>query len=277
MSVLAELDQIIKILEADLPANLNSPQSQRLVSQLEKKLSKYFDHLADAFPYQKIDKIYTKHVKESAGSEAEDILEPILRTFSHELTIALSDSIAQAWLQGSVEMVTWGKTKAGIPIAYEGPPIDEAVQYAKTYMSKVKLVDGLNATSKKELAKVISDGIKNKRGIPGIKSDIRHKFDWMARGAKSEIPGRTLASRAEMIARTETNNALSQAQLQKMQDMDITGKEWITAGDDRVSEACLQNEADGAIPRDQSFSSGAMAPPEHPNCRCSLAPVMLKK
>ena len=219
----------------------------------------------------------TSTIKESAGSEAENIIDPILRAFEVELTSALADSIAQAYLQGSVEMMTWGKTKAGIPIAYEGPPIDEAVQYAKTYMSKVKLVDGLNETSRKQLSKIISDGIKNKRGIPGIKSDIRHKFDWMARGAKSEIPGRTLASRAEMIARTETNNALSQAQLQKMQDMDITGKEWITAGDDRVSDACLQNEADGAIPRDQSFSSGAMAPPEHVNCRCSLAPVMLKK
>jgi len=277
MTVIQELTEIIDLLEAGMPADINSPQSQKLEGALRIKLSKYFRALATAYPYSSIDKVYTRNVKESAESEADDVIEPLLRFFTKDLSKVLIDSATTAYIQGAVEMMTYGTTKMGIPIQFEGPPIDEAIAYAKSHISKAKLVDGLNETTRKQISKVISDGIKNKRGIPGIKSDIRHKFDWMARGAKSEIKGRTLASRAEMIARTETSNALSQAQLDKMREMEITGKEWLTAGDDRVSEPCMGNEADGAIPREQSFSSGVMAPPQHPNCRCSLAPVMLKK
>ena len=96
----------------------------------------------------------------------------------------------------------------------------------------------------------------------------------MARGAPSEIKGQTLASRAQMIARTETNDALSQASMDKMRDMGIDGKEWLT-GD--PCEICAANEADGVIPREQAFSSGHVRPPAHPNCNCSLAPAIIKK
>ena len=83
--------------------------------------------------------------------------------------------------------------------------------------------------------------------------------------------------RSQMIARTETASALSQASLDTMEDMGIGGKEWITVGDGDVSPECLGNEAQGVIPVKQAFSSGAMSPPEHPNCRCALAPAKLKK
>ena len=205
------------------------------------------------------------------------MIDALLRFFSKDLTVIISDNIVKIYLQGSAEMITWGKTKGGIPIQYEGPPIDEAIAYAKNHITKAKLVDGINEETRRQISKIVSDGIKNKRGIPGIKSDIRHKLDWMSRGAPSDIKGLSLASRAEMIARTETNTALSQASLDRMHDMGVSGKEWITIGDDRVSDDCMMNESDGPIPVDQAFSSGVMSPPQHPNCRCSLAPVMLKK
>ena len=83
--------------------------------------------------------------------------------------------------------------------------------------------------------------------------------------------------RSELVARTETANALSQASLDSMADMGIDGKEWVTAGDDEVSEECQGNEAEGVIPVGQTFSGGVDAPPQHPDCRCSLAPARLRK
>ena len=172
-------------------------------------------------------------------------------------------------------MVTWGKTNAGVPISFEGPPPSKAIAWAKQHISKVKLVDGITDETRKQLSKVIADGIKNKRGIPGITSDIRHKLNWMARGAPSDIKGITLRSRAEMIARTETANALSEASLDTMKDMGIDGKEWVTVGDADVSDECMYNEGQGVIPVGNTFSGGTSAPPQHPDCRCALAPARL--
>jgi len=211
------------------------------------------------------------------NKDIDNILNPLLASFDETITATLEGQLTEVYVSGQAEMISWGKTKAGIPIAYEGPPISKAIDWAKAHVSKAKLVDGLNAETRKQLSQVISDGIKNKRGIPGIKSDIRHKFGWMARGAPSDIKGLTLASRAELIARTETANALSQASLNTMQDMGIEGKQWITAGDDQVSDECLANEDEGVIPVGQTFSGGVDAPPQHPDCRCAVAPARLSK
>ncbi|GAG61049.1 unnamed protein product, partial [marine sediment metagenome] len=83
--------------------------------------------------------------------------------------------------------------------------------------------------------------------------------------------------RSELIARTETANALSTASLDSMSDMGIEGKEWVTAGDANVSDECQGNEAEGVIPVNQEFSGGVMAPPQHPDCRCTVAPARLSR
>jgi len=205
------------------------------------------------------------------------IIDQVLAHFSTNIEAEIEGLLTETYISGQAEMISYGKTKLGIPIAYEGPPISKAIDWARSHVSKAKLVDGLNVETRKQISNVIADGIKNKRGIPGIKSDIRHKFNWMARGAPSDIKGLTLASRAELIARTETANALSAASLDSMADMGIEGKEWITAGDDRVSEECEGNENEGVIPVGQTFSGGVMAPPQHPDCRCVIAPSRLIK
>ncbi len=195
--------------------------------------------------------------------DVENILDPILAAFDDTLQAEMAGQLAEINISGTAEMVSWGKTRAGVPIAYEGPPIQGAIDWANKH--SVTLVKGLDEETKKRLAHTISQGIENKRGIPGLSRDIRNTFSDMSK------------HRSELIARTETANALSQASLDTMEDMGIDGKEWITAGDDRVSDECSGNEAEGVIPVGQTFSSGADAPPEHPDCRCTLAPSRLRK
>ncbi len=197
------------------------------------------------------------------NKDIEDVLDPILATFDDTLQADIAGQIAEINISGTAEMVTWGKTKAGVPIAYEGPPIQGAIDWAQGHSAT--LVKGLDEETKKRLAHTISQGIETKRGVPGLARDIRTTFADMSK------------HRSGLIARTETANALSQASLDTMEDMGIDGKEWITAGDDRVSEECLGNEAEGVIPADQSFSSGVMSPPEHPDCRCTLSPARLRR
>lgn len=84
--------------------------------------------------------------------------------------------------------------------------------------------------------------------------------------------------RAMTIARTESATADVQGNMVAYREArDQVGivvlKEWITAGDDLVSEDCAANAEQGAIDLDDDFQSGASAPPDHPNCRCDVLPV----
>ncbi len=197
------------------------------------------------------------------NKDIEDALDPLLATFSEPLELEISGQIAETYISGQAEMITWGKTKGGVPIAYEGPPISQAIDWAEKHGAT--LVKGLDDVTRERLARTISQGIANKRGIPGLSRDIRNTFADMSK------------YRSELIARTETANALSTASLDSMADMGIDGKEWVTAGDANVSEDCEANEAEGVIPVNQAFSGGVMAPPQHPDCRCSVSPARLSR
>ncbi len=262
-TVLQELEQIIELLEAEIPANPESPKNKRLRRRMERALAKYFKTLGDAFPYAKLASIYNSNVKESLGSDTRGILDPLLAAFDETIEVELSGQLAEIYTSGQAEMITWGKTKGGIPIAYEGPPISQAVDWAAT--RGARLVTEMDTTTKDRLARVIADGIQNKRGIPDLSREIRSTFDDMSK------------FRSELIARTETAEALSTASLDNMKGMGIDGKEWVTVGDSDVSDECLANEGQGVIPRDKAFTSGVMAPPQHPNCRCAVSPARLNR
>ena len=81
------------------------------------------------------------------------------------------------------------------------------------------------------------------------------------------------ASRAEMIARTETAFAQTDGSLKSYSSLGHEGKEWLTAGDERVDDVCSSAEGEGPIPLGSRFNNGFEGPPAHPRCRCSLLPV----
>ena len=83
-------------------------------------------------------------------------------------------------------------------------------------------------------------------------------------------------ARAELIARTEVTRANSYGSLggyKAAKDAGVNVKKaWHP--DDEACEICLGNADDGDIDLDDSFSSGDDAPPGHPNCECSIIPVV---
>lgn len=111
-----------------------------------------------------------------------------------------------------------------------------------------------------DVAQAIEDGWSNQQLAQAIQDNVA--FD---------------DSRAEMIARTETafadiqgNKATYEAA--KNSGIDIRWQ-WVTAGDDLVSDECEMN--DGAIREiGDQFPSGATEPPQHPRCRCDVVPVV---
>ena len=59
-----EIDNLISLLEARLPANPRAPENVRKAERLERKVRAYFKALDQAFPYDAIEALYYRHVKE---------------------------------------------------------------------------------------------------------------------------------------------------------------------------------------------------------------------
>jgi hypothetical protein len=79
--------------------------------------------------------------------------------------------------------------------------------------------------------------------------------------------------RGLVIARTETAIADGAAKMIGYRSSGVvTGKEW--SPDAEACPICLDNAAQGTIPIDDVFASGDDAEPAHPNCECSVVPVV---
>ena len=83
--------------------------------------------------------------------------------------------------------------------------------------------------------------------------------------------------RADLVAKTEITRINSEAALGAYRDAAAAGvqvkKRWIVAATD-VCDDCTLNAKQGPIALDEAFQSGDMSPPQHPNCRCAVAPVV---
>jgi len=260
---------LIEAIQESIPCNPNAKQNKRLAERLEREVSSYFKKLSVAFPYTELEHIYYKYVKESVGSESDEVIGSVLRTFKTLFQAKVAGHLTTIYVSGSAQMMDYGG------LAYEGVPSPEAIKWAEKHSAQ--LVTRMDKETKSRLSRVIADGIKNKRGPGGLATDIKRELGWMGRGRPSAIKGLTMQSRASLIARTETADALGQAFEDRGKEMGIEAKEWITAGDDKVSDGCLENERAGVIPFNDAFPSGHMRPPRFPGCRCAAAPARLKK
>ena len=101
------------------------------------------------------------------AKDIDDILDPLLSTFNADLNYRLNGYVATAYISGFAQMTEY----AGL--VYEGPPIQQAIDYASEHCAK--LVTQMDEETKKRLAKVTSDGIAEKRGVPGLARDVRKR------------------------------------------------------------------------------------------------------
>jgi hypothetical protein len=74
---------------------------------------------------------------------------------------------------------------------------------------------------------------------------------------------------ALLIASTELNRALNAGRVEAYRKARVPRVRWITTSA-HPCEICLMNEAAGPRHLGEPFPSGAVAPPEHPQCACEL-------
>jgi SPP1 gp7 family putative phage head morphogenesis protein len=182
-------------------------------------------------------------------------LEPVIQRLSPILMAAMIDELVAIYTQGWREIGEYGKKKVGFKISFDVPPYEEALDWATKHCAK--LITQIDDETKTRIAQAVSRAIDEGKGVPGLAKNIRDEIMDMTR------------YRSQMIARTETANALQTASLDTAKKMGATHKEWVA--EPSGCEICLSNDAEGPIPVSKSFRSGDMNPAAHPNCRCGLA------
>jgi len=146
--------------------------------------------------------------------------------------------------------------KAGFP--FDVPPDIEALDFLKNY--QFDLIKGVSEDIKKDVARVIRDAVANGWSIPRTSRELKQVLQrkkW----------------RLNTIARTEVMRAANTGRLNAYKKSGVVkGKEWLTAFDDRTCPECASCDGMRA-PLEKPFPCGVMAPPLHPNCRCTITPI----
>ena len=125
-----------------------------------------------------------------------------------------------------------------------------------------ELVTQINEYTRERMRALLAQGFARGDSIERIAQTLMAHFDEMS------------LARARKIAITETSKAWSYAEMESAGEMERAGyrmvKEWLLGPMHPRYDICDHNHEEGAIPLRQLFSSGDMAPPQHPNCGCSL-------
>ena len=145
--------------------------------------------------------------------------------------------------------------------------------YAKKHAAEA--VTQINDVTRKEIARIVSDGVKSGTSYNDIAKAIKSKFEEFA----VPSPQKHIPNRAVLVAVTELANAYCEGNAQVGDYLQSNGikmmKAWQTLEDDRVSDGCKENEQAGWIPIDKEFPSGHMHPPRFPGCRCDFMQEIL--
>ena len=124
----------------------------------------------------------------------------------------------------------------------------------------MKFAEQVNETTKKQLRKELGEGIAEGEGVPELSERVSGVFK---KRRKYET---------ERIARTEVISASNGAELDAYKQSGvIEKKEWLTEAGACGICSSLNGEVVGLK---EMFSGGFDTPPAHPNCRCTILPVI---
>lgn len=150
-----------------------------------------------------------------------------------------------------------------------------AQEYAKKHAAEA--VTQINDTTRKEIARIVSNGVKSGASYNDIAKAIKDKFEEFA----VPMSQKHVSNRAVLVAVTELANAYCEGNAQVGNYLQDNGvkmmKAWQTLEDDRVSDGCKENERVGWIPINKEFPSGHMHPPRFPGCRCDFLQDILEE
>lgn len=130
-------------------------------------------------------------------------------------------------------------------------------------------VAGINDTTQAAIRNIVTQGTREGWSYDRVAREINRQFREFAVGRPQEH----IQSRGHLVAITEMGNAYEAGSAVVIDDLQAAGlemeKKWLTVGDNRVSDGCKENGAEGWIPYSQAFQSGHARPLRFPGCRCT--------
>ena len=226
--------------------------------QCQRDLESYFSSLGERIVEMKLEDLAhpergmnEEHARHAIAMRMHNLLrgrQPLLKALLQVNTIAAIEAANKLSLLAEADEDT--------PVTeYPGMTADQAATYAVDQVDQ--MITGLDETTVQSVADAVSTGITQRLGVLGTAKLIKDVVDGMS------------SWRAEMIAATQMNDAMSQAYLSKLKRNAVDYKQWIL-GPNPCAD-CQENAEASPIPVDEDFPSGDDAPPAHPNCVCAVA------
>jgi hypothetical protein len=124
------------------------------------------------------------------------------------------------------------------------------------------IINSIEQTSYDRVGTILADAMRS----GAAPSSVAKEFIMANIGRLAESPARAMT-----IATTEMARGMMVATMDTYNDYGVGQVEWI--GIDPC-ESCAENEDAGPIALGDAFPSGDTEPPAHPNCRCTISPVI---
>ena len=236
------LEKIFRMDEYDA----NRKRIQRtLASQIRTVAnSSIFKEIDEALgPIQKADRIHT----EKDQIEIQKAVQNHFVSTGKKVVNAFSDFLILIYNIGGQDLLD----KANLPATFE---LKDPAILGGIKDKAPTIFQGTDETTSQWIIDQISNGRQAGMSNADIKSNILDQVPDMTDG------------RANRIINTETSDMVGTAESDAATNNGATGKVWVTTG--APCEICADNESDGEIGIDESFSSGDDTEPAHPNCQC---------
>lgn len=234
---------------------------KKIRKRLEKDLKKAFQIQGDKF-MKRFEKYKNKFQEADEQDDVNRTFELVLSETIGLFSKPINDAIEEALLTGGKELFT--EMDMDIDFNLSNPRAQE-------YINKhgAELVSGVSNTTKKRINYVVSKGMEKGWSYDETAKALKQRWKKFAVG----MPQKHIRSRAHLISVTEVGQAYefgARESVKQMQERAMPmEKKWQTVGDNRVSEGCATNEAEGWIDVDQTHNSGHMHPLRFPGCRCT--------
>lgn len=133
-----------------------------------------------------------------------------------------------------------------------------AVDHAAEMLGKDGAGGTIEQTTRDMIRQAIAKAMEQDQSLTGIADMLQTTYAFSP-------------ERADLIARTEVGNAQGTGAWIGAKAVGMKAKKWLKSNDEGICALCDANAAQGWIPIDQPFTSGAQAPLQHPRCRCDQA------
>jgi hypothetical protein len=222
-----------------------------------------FWHMQEYFPQEApAPEVRTMEAKHPVDPAALKRWSDIWESIEQETTPALQKTIkaieGDALLKGADQLRNQLQFDAKTTFSLSNP---RAVAFFHKTGGSVDYIRGIQGTTAESLKTVITTALDEGWSYNSTAREIQKLYD----GPISRQRAQLIATNESAQAYEAGNRAFADTIVEDGIEME---KMWTTSHDDRVSDGCAANEADGWIPIDQAHSSGDQEPPRFPGCRC---------